>query len=75
MTLKKRIKEHISACIDKFLNVAVKKLNNSNKIMNAIKESAIAEHLVKNQSCAENFNLERFKTSKSCYNVFDLVKV
>ena len=43
--------------------------------MNAIKESAIAEHLVKNQSCAENFNLERFKTSKSCYNVFDLVKM
>ena len=43
--------------------------------MKSIKRSPIAEHLVKNLSCAENFNLERFKIIKSCYNVFDLVKM
>ena len=35
--LKKRVKEHILACIDKFLNIAEKeneKEKNSNKIMN-----------------------------------------
>ena len=31
--------------------------------------------MVNNQSCAENFNLERFKIIKSCYNVFDLVRM
>ena len=43
--------------------------------MNAIKISAIAKNLVKNQSCVENFNLERFKIIKSFYNVFDLLKM
>ena len=31
------------------------------------------EHLVKNQGCAENFNLGRFKIIKSCRSLFDLV--
>ena len=35
----------------------------------------IAEHLVNNQSCDENFILERFKIIKSCYNVIDFVKM
>ena len=43
--------------------------------MNTIKRSAIAEHLVNNQSCAENFNLEKLQIIKSCCNVFDLVKM
>ena len=43
--------------------------------MNAIKGSAIAEHLVNNQCCAENFNFKRFNTIESCYNVFDLFKI
>ena len=30
------------------------------KILNAVKRSSIAEHLVNNQSCAENFNFDRF---------------
>ena len=29
------------------------------KIINVVKKFAIAEHLVNNQSCAENFNFER----------------
>ena len=43
--------------------------------MNAIKISAIAEHLVINQSCAKSLKLERFKIIKSGYNVFDLIKL
>ena len=50
--LKKRVKEHVPACIDKFLNLAEKKKKKSSyKIMNEIKRSAIVEHLLKNQSC------------------------
>ena len=45
------------AFIDKFLRSAEKEKKYV-KIMNAIKRSAIAEHLVNNQSCAENFSLE-----------------
>ena len=46
-----------------------------NKIMNAIKRSAIAENLVKNQSCAKNSNLERFKIIKSCCNFMTRLKL
>ena len=56
--LKKTAKEHIPACIDKFLKLAEKE-KKSNKIMNAIKRSAIAEHLVKSPGFAENFSSER----------------
>ena len=45
------------------------------KIINAIKISAIAKNLVNNQSCDEKFKLEKFMIIKSCYNVFDLVKM
>ena len=43
--------------------------------MSAIKRSAVAKHMVNNQSCAENFNLDRFEITKSCYSVFDLLKM
>ena len=43
--------------------------------MNAIKRSAIAEHLVNNQICAKKLNLEIFNITKVCCNVFDLVKM
>ena len=73
--MKKRIKEHITVCIDKLLNLAVtEKEKNSNKIMIAINRSAIAEQLVNNQSWAENLNFERLKIIKNSYNVFYLVK-
>lgn len=43
--------------------------------MNAIKRSSIAEHLVNNQSSAENFNLGIFRIVKSFFNISDLVKI
>ena len=74
--LKKRVQEHIPVCVEKFLNKSEKeKDNKSAKVLNAIKRSAITEHLVLNHSCAENFKLERFKIIKTCYNVFDLIKM
>ena len=49
--LKKMVKDYIPACIEKFLNLAENdKEKNSNKIINAIKRSAIAEHLVNDRS-------------------------
>ena len=59
--LKKMVKEHIPACINIFLNLANKKEKSSSKIISAIKGSAFAEHLVNNQGCAKNFNLEKCK--------------
>ena len=32
------------------------------KVINAVKISAIAENLVKDRSCAKNYNLDKFKT-------------
>ena len=45
------------------------------KILNAVKRSSIAEHLVNNQSSAESFNLDRLKIIKSFVNIFDLIKM
>ena len=56
--LKKRVKELIPACIDNFLKLADKeKEKESNKSLNANKNSAIPECLVKNQGCAKKFKL------------------
>ena len=44
------------------------------QINNAVKRSAIAEHLIKNHKCAENFNFDRFKIVKSCVNISVLIK-
>ena len=53
--------------MDKFLRSSEKdKEKKSVKILNAVKRSAIAEHLVKYQSCAEKFNLDMFKIIKLC---------
>ena len=70
--LKKMVREHTPACIDKFFNSAEKE-KKSIKIINVVKISAIAEHLANNQSCAKNYNLERFKITKSCCNVFNFI--
>lgn len=51
------------------------KENISNKTSITINRSAVVEHLVKNQSCAEICNLKRFKTIKNYYKVFDVVKM
>ena len=46
-----------------------------NKIPHASKRSSIAEHLVNNFTCANSYNLNRFKIIKICSNVFDLIKL
>ena len=40
------------------------KENKPNRVLNATKLFAIAEHLVKNLDCASNYSLKRFKTKK-----------
>ena len=40
------------------------KENKSNRVLNATKQFAIAEHLVKNIDCASNYSLKIFKTIK-----------
>ena len=43
----------------------IRKKKNSVEILNAVKRSSIAEHLVNNHNCAENLNLDKFKIIKS----------
>ena len=44
------------------------------KVINASKRSSIEEHLVNNSTCADSYNINRFKIIKTCSNVFDLQK-
>ena len=41
------------------------------KVLNASKRSSIAEHLVNNSTCANSYNLKRFKVIKTYSNVFN----
>ena len=52
LTVEKRVKKHIPACIYKVLKLAQNN-KKSNKTVKTIKMSAIAEDLVKNQSYAK----------------------
>ena len=45
------------------------------KVLNASKRLSIAEHLVNNTTCANSYVINRFKTIKTCSNVFDLIKI
>ena len=59
---KKRVKEHIPTCVDKFLRSSKKEKENKYvKMLNAAKRFAITEHLVNNQSYTGTFNLNIFK--------------
>ena len=51
------------------------KENNSVRVVNASKTSAIAEHLVNNSNCASNYNLNIFKIIKICFCISYLIKL
>ena len=75
--LKKRIKEHVPKCVRDYmvLTEEEKKTKKSIKINNSVKRSGIAEHLVNNDKCAENFNFDRFEIVKNCANISELIKL
>ena len=70
----KRIKEHVPKSIEEFCKTSNKETK-SIRVLNASKRSSIAEHLVKNPDCSNNYSLERFKIIKNCYNISDLIKL
>ena len=72
--LGKRIKEHIPQCVENFCNSENKDVIPI-KVINASKRSSIAEHLVNNPACANNYNVNMFKIIKNCSSVFDLIKL
>ena len=59
----KRIKEHVPKSIEEFCKMSDKE-NKTVRMVNASKRSAIAEHLINNDNCASNYNLDRFKVKK-----------
>ena len=70
----KRIKEHVPKSIEEFCKTSNKETK-SIRVLNASKRSSIAEHLVKNPDCSNNYSLGRFKIIKNCYNISDLIKL
>ena len=45
------------------------------KVLNASKRSSIAQQLINNPTCVNNYNINRFKIIKACNNVFNLIKL
>ena len=70
----KRVRKHIPKSIERYC-ISKEKESKSTQVLNALKRSSIAEHLVNHPNCANNYNRDRFKIIKSCYNVFDLIKL
>ena len=68
----KRLKEHILKSNDEFCKMSNKE-NKSTRVVNALKRSVIAEHLVNNIDCASNYNLKIFKTNNNCFNTSVLI--
>ena len=73
-TFKVKIKEHVPKSVDNFY-ISKKKNDIPVKVLNVSKRSPIAEHLVNNSTCANTYNLNKFKIIKTCSNVFDLIKL
>ena len=44
-------------------------------VLNATKKSSIAEHLINNTSCANNYDSSRFKILNNCTDSIDLVRM
>ena len=71
--LKIRLNEHIPKCILKFIDEKTK--IKMKVVVNAIKRWSIAEHLVKNTNCANNYDSSRFKILNNCTDSIDLVRM
>ena len=72
--LRKRIKEHIPKSLESFCCLDNKDIIPA-KVLNVAKRSSIAQHLINNPTCANNYDMNRFKIIKICNNVFDLIKL
>ena len=71
--LKTRIKEHVPKCITSYISDRKDKM--SAAVKNAMKKSSIAEHLVNNPSCGNNFEISNFSILRKCSNIIDLIKL
>ena len=72
--LRKTIKEHVPKNVESFGFLDNKDIIPA-KVLNASKRSSIAQHLVNNPTCANKYDMNRFKIIKNCKNVFDLIKL
>ena len=71
---KKRIKEHKPKSLESFCCLDNKDIIPA-KVLNVAKRSSIAQHLIYNPTCANDYDMNRFKIIKNCNNVFDLIKL
>ena len=72
--IRKRIEEHIPKSVESFC--CLDNIDDiPDKVLNAFKRSSIAQHLINNPTCANNYNMNRFKIIKTCNDVFDLIKL
>ena len=68
-----RLKENVPKCITSYIKD--EKDEKSIAVKNAIKKSAIAEHLVNNPSCGKKFALSNFSVMRQCSNTLELIRL
>ena len=68
-----RMKEHVPKCITTYIKDSED--NKSVAVKNAMKKSAIAEHLVKNPSCGNKFKFSNFSVMRQCSNTLELTRL
>ena len=60
-------------CILKFIEEKTK--IKTKAVVNATKKSSIAEHIINNTKCANNYDSSRLKILNNCNNFIDLVRM
>ena len=70
---KSRIKEHLPACVLKFIEKEPETMTTATK--NAAKRLLVEEHLVNYRDCAKKYDLYRFRIIHYCNNEFYLIKM
>ena len=71
--LKTRLNEHVPKCILKFIDKKTK--IKTKAVVNATKKSSIAEHLINNTNCTNNYYSSRFNILNNSTNSIDLVRI
>ena len=77
--LRTRIKQHIPACLQKYIesvkNNTTQKFNKLSAVKNTATRSGISEHLINNIDCMRHYDISRFKPIAKARNDFHLGKL
>ena len=55
--------------------LVLEKTKTAHQSKKSMKQSSIAEHLVNNPSCGNNFEISNFSVMRQCSNILDLIRL